>query len=94
MEVPLYLLSAEPDRGGEKEGKGRSEHPGGRQPGRDSLAAGAAMAEEPQKKPPPPPVSPVKNFFAGGFGGVCLVFVGHPLDTIKLMLFTILYGEL
>lgn len=36
------------------------------------------MAEQPQ------PISPVKNFFAGGFGGVCLVFVGHPLDTIKV----------
>lgn len=30
------------------------------------------------------PISPVKNFFAGGFGGVCLVFAGHPLDTIKV----------
>ncbi|OXB66229.1 hypothetical protein ASZ78_000654 [Callipepla squamata] len=40
------------------------------------------MAEQPQ------PVSPVKNFFAGGFGGVCLVFVGHPLDTIKVRLQT------
>ncbi|KPP60942.1 mitochondrial carnitine/acylcarnitine carrier protein-like, partial [Scleropages formosus] len=30
------------------------------------------------------PVSPTKNFFAGGFGGVCLVFAGHPLDTIKV----------
>ncbi|CAB1354095.1 unnamed protein product [Coregonus sp. 'balchen'] len=28
-------------------------------------------------------ISPGKNFFAGGFGGVCLVFAGHPLDTIK-----------
>lgn len=40
------------------------------------------MAEE--KKPSQAPISPVKNFFAGGFGGVCLVFVGHPLDTIKV----------
>lgn len=30
------------------------------------------------------PISPLKNFFAGGFGGVCLVFAGHPLDTIKV----------
>lgn len=29
-------------------------------------------------------VSPVKNFFAGGFGGMCLVASGHPLDTIKV----------
>ncbi|XP_038596124.1 mitochondrial carnitine/acylcarnitine carrier protein [Tachyglossus aculeatus] len=34
------------------------------------------------------PISPVKNFFAGGFGGVCLVFVGHPLDTVKVRLQT------
>ncbi|KFO79827.1 Mitochondrial carnitine/acylcarnitine carrier protein, partial [Cuculus canorus] len=34
------------------------------------------------------PISPIKNFFAGGFGGVCLVFVGHPLDTIKVRLQT------
>ncbi|XP_040263155.1 LOW QUALITY PROTEIN: mitochondrial carnitine/acylcarnitine carrier protein [Bufo bufo] len=33
-------------------------------------------------------ISPVKNFFAGGFGGVCLVFVGHPLDTIKVRIQT------
>lgn len=36
------------------------------------------MAEEPK------PISPLKNFLAGGFGGVCLVFVGHPLDTVKV----------
>ncbi len=30
-------------------------------------------------------VSPIKNFFAGGFGGICTVFVGHPLDTIKVV---------
>ncbi|XP_054881794.1 cAMP-dependent protein kinase type II-alpha regulatory subunit-like isoform X3 [Poeciliopsis prolifica] len=34
------------------------------------------------------PISPMKNFFAGGFGGVCLVFAGHPLDTIKVRLQT------
>ncbi|XP_071816770.1 mitochondrial carnitine/acylcarnitine carrier protein-like [Apostichopus japonicus] len=32
--------------------------------------------------------SPVKNFLAGGFGGVCLVGAGHPLDTIKVRLQT------
>lgn len=32
--------------------------------------------------------SPVKNFLAGGFGGICLVFAGHPLDTIKVRLQT------
>ena len=29
-------------------------------------------------------ISPLKNFLAGGFGGVCLVACGHPLDTIKV----------
>ncbi|RWR99658.1 carnitine-acylcarnitine carrier protein-like protein, partial [Dinothrombium tinctorium] len=33
-------------------------------------------------------VNPIKNFFAGGFGGMCLVVVGHPLDTIKVRLQT------
>jgi hypothetical protein len=29
-------------------------------------------------------VSPVKDFISGGVGGVCLVFSGQPLDTIKV----------
>ncbi|XP_074644437.1 mitochondrial carnitine/acylcarnitine carrier protein-like [Tubulanus polymorphus] len=33
-------------------------------------------------------VSPIKSFFAGGFGGVCVVFTGQPLDTIKVRLQT------
>ncbi|XP_074053991.1 mitochondrial carnitine/acylcarnitine carrier protein [Macrotis lagotis] len=33
-------------------------------------------------------VSPWKNFLAGGFGGVCVVVVGHPLDTVKVRLQT------
>lgn len=36
------------------------------------------MADEPK------PISPLKNLLAGGFGGMCLVFVGHPLDTVKV----------
>lgn len=32
--------------------------------------------------------NPVKNFLAGGFGGICLVAAGHPLDTIKVRLQT------
>lgn len=32
--------------------------------------------------------SPLKGFFAGGFGGVSLVLVGHPLDTMKVRLQT------
>uniref|UniRef100_H0WJG6 Solute carrier family 25 member 20 n=1 Tax=Otolemur garnettii TaxID=30611 RepID=H0WJG6_OTOGA len=35
------------------------------------------MADQPKR------ISPLKNLLAGGFGGVCLVFVGHPLDTVK-----------
>lgn len=31
-----------------------------------------------------PAVSPAKDFLAGGFGGMCLVAAGHPLDTIKV----------
>lgn len=30
------------------------------------------------------PVSSTKNFIAGGFGGMCVVASGHPLDTIKV----------
>ena len=30
--------------------------------------------------------SPAKGFVAGGFGGVCLVLTGHPLDTMKVIL--------
>ena len=28
--------------------------------------------------------SPTKGFIAGGFGGICVVLSGHPLDTIKV----------
>lgn len=28
--------------------------------------------------------SPIKYFLSGGFGGVCTVVAGHPLDTIKV----------
>lgn len=30
----------------------------------------------------------IKAFLSGGFGGACLVFVGHPLDLIKVRLQT------
>lgn len=33
-------------------------------------------------------VSPIKYFISGGFGGVCTVVAGHPLDTIKVRLQT------
>ncbi|XP_062520273.1 mitochondrial carnitine/acylcarnitine carrier protein-like [Corticium candelabrum] len=32
--------------------------------------------------------SALKNFLAGGFGGVCLVAAGHPLDTLKVRMQT------
>lgn len=38
-----------------------------------------------------PTNSIAKNFVAGGFGGTCLVFAGHPLDTIKVRLQTQAY---
>ena len=30
--------------------------------------------------------SPAKGFVSGGFGGICLVLSGHPLDTMKVYL--------
>ncbi|XP_063065659.1 mitochondrial carnitine/acylcarnitine carrier protein [Engraulis encrasicolus] len=33
-------------------------------------------------------ISPVKSFLAGGVAGACLLFAGHPLDTIKVRLQT------
>lgn len=33
-------------------------------------------------------IGPVEYFFCGGFGGICTVLVGHPLDTIKVRLQT------
>ena len=35
-------------------------------------------------------VSEVKNFLAGGFGGICTVISGHPFDTIKVREYTLL----
>jgi len=32
--------------------------------------------------------NPIKSFLAGGFGGICNVLSGHPLDTIKVRLQT------
>ena len=33
-----------------------------------------------------PKKSAIKDFLAGGFGGICLVASGHPFDTIKVRL--------
>ncbi|XP_065358413.1 congested-like trachea protein [Calliphora vicina] len=32
--------------------------------------------------------NPIKSFLSGGFGGICTVLSGHPLDTIKVRLQT------
>ena len=41
----------------------------------------AGAVEKPKERAEP---SGLKNFIAGGVGGVCVVVVGHPLDTIKV----------
>lgn len=41
-----------------------------------------AVVESPKKQTRS--TSGVKNFLAGGFGGICCVVSGHPLDTIKV----------
>ena len=33
----------------------------------------------------------VKSFLSGGFGGMCLVLVGHPFDLIKFVDLPYLY---
>ena len=35
-------------------------------------------------------VDPFKSFIAGGFGGACLVVIGHPPDTIKVYFLNLL----
>ena len=35
----------------------------------------------------PQDVSPLTNFLAGGFGGMCLVAAGHPFDTVKVCMY-------
>lgn len=36
----------------------------------------------------PKSTSQIKSFLSGGFGGICLVLAGHPLDLIKVRLQT------
>ncbi|BES89141.1 unnamed protein product [Nesidiocoris tenuis] len=43
---------------------------------------------EGKKASEPAKTSPVKYFLSGGFGGICTVVAGHPLDTIKVRLQT------
>lgn len=43
------------------------------------------MVKEESSSPPPEKAeSALKSFLSGGFGGICLVLVGHPLDLIKV----------
>lgn len=46
------------------------------------------MEEIEAKKVAPPPTSALKSFLSGGFGGMCLVSAGHPLDLVKVRLQT------
>ena len=48
----------------------------------DEVQLGVADTKQEAKGRKEP--SGVKNFLAGGVGGVCLVVTGHPLDTIKV----------
>jgi hypothetical protein len=45
------------------------------------------MADAGTSKP-----SALKSFLSGGFGGICLVFAGHPLDLIKVRMQTMTIG--
>jgi hypothetical protein len=42
------------------------------------------MAKNIKRKNINPNSSALKNFLAGGIGGIALVSAGHPLDTIKV----------
>lgn len=55
------------------------------------MATNSSSQEPIDSKPKQP--SLVKSFVAGGFGGICLVFAGHPLDTIKVRLQTQPYSS-
>ena len=44
------------------------------------------MSDNKEARPP----SALKNFIAGGAGGIALVITGQPLDTIKVKFFTFL----
>ena len=48
----------------------------------DEVQLGVAETKQKAKGRKEP--SALKNFLAGGVGGVCLVVSGHPLDTIKV----------
>ncbi|XP_023031567.1 congested-like trachea protein isoform X2 [Drosophila willistoni] len=47
-----------------------------------------ATVEKIENQPVERKANPVKSFLTGGFGGICNVLSGHPLDTIKVRLQT------
>ncbi|XP_062121249.1 congested-like trachea protein isoform X2 [Drosophila sulfurigaster albostrigata] len=47
-----------------------------------------AVADKIENAPAERKANPVKSFITGGFGGICNVLSGHPLDTIKVRLQT------
>lgn len=51
------------------------------------VEANESVKKDPQADQPGKP-NPIKYFLSGGFGGICTVLVGHPLDTIKVRLQT------
>ena len=63
----------------------------------EQLVRPPSSSSPPSSTTLPPPLPPPPSFFkqttkstiAGGFGGACLVLVGHPLDTIKGIFFFI-----
>ncbi|KAL7739004.1 hypothetical protein ACLKA6_017680 [Drosophila palustris] len=46
------------------------------------------VADKLENAPTERKANPIKSFITGGFGGVCNVLSGHPLDTIKVRLQT------
>ncbi|KAJ1897316.1 carnitine transporter [Kickxella alabastrina] len=51
-------------------------------------ALAVSIPEEKQSKAIPSGTSGVKSFLSGGFGGMCLVLAGHPLDLLKVRMQT------
>lgn len=43
-----------------------------------------SVVEKVENAPAERKANPIKSFITGGFGGICNVLSGHPLDTIKV----------
>lgn len=50
----------------------------------DSVTCGQVPIELGSKGQQSRSISGVRNFLAGGIGGVCGITIGHPFDTIKV----------